>query len=186
MKPHYFLAIDIPEEIADMIYKWTLNIKKEWTFQNWVHREDYHMTLAFLGTIDDKQRIENLCKKLENVGKNISPFSLKVSHIGTFGREQFPRILWIGVEESDALHQLRKSVYNVCLECEFSLDPRPFKPHITVAKKWKGEDPIHIENGSDLFIKKEEFHVHSFKLFKTDVLRIPKYERILEFPLSEE
>jgi len=184
MNPHYFIAIDIPDEITDIIHEWTEKMQKDWEFKSWVHRQDYHITLAFLGFIEDEQRLELLCEKLQHIGNNSSPFSLKVSHIGTFGREQFPRILWFGVEENNSLHLLRNQVYDACKQCEFSLDPRPFHPHITVAKKWKGEGPIQLEQGVELFTDKKEFQVKSFKLFQTHLLRTPKYKKIYHFPFS--
>lgn len=150
-------------------------------FQKWVHPEDYHLTFAFLGSADQVK----LEKAVENVRKGLigfSSFSLKISSYGTFGRSDSPRIFWIGVEEEPRLHQLQQIIHKACNEAGFELETRPFRPHITIARKWKGEYPYPkgIESDIDL-----PFKADTVALYQTHLDRIPKYEAIETFILHE-
>ncbi|MDQ0161011.1 RNA 2',3'-cyclic phosphodiesterase [Aeribacillus alveayuensis] len=181
MKPHYFLAVDLSKEINNSIYQWTSEIKRKWPFDKWVYREDYHITLAFLGPIESEKQLERLYRDVSDAIKGVGPFSLQISDIGVFGRPESPRILWVGIEKSKELDELRNRVYNACVQIGFSLDSRAFKPHITVARKYKGKHPFIIKEVDRSSLKKMDFQVGSIKLFQTNVNQIPKYERIREF-----
>ena len=46
---HYFFALALPSEVKRDLHALSESIQKEFPFKKWVHPEDYHITLAFLG-----------------------------------------------------------------------------------------------------------------------------------------
>ena len=180
LKPHYFLALSLPEETKRYLNDSMEPMRLEDSFKKWVHPEDYHLTLAFLGSADE------LGPVMDKVGRLTHPsFSLTLSGFGTFGKSDSPRILWMGVEPSDMLHRLRDHVFGACEEAGFQLDQRPFSPHITVGRKWNGEKPFTQQwlNGC----KPPERHMFTATevvLYQTHPDRLPKYEAIHTIPLQ--
>jgi 2'-5' RNA ligase len=46
---HFFFAVSIPEETKLIMKKHCEQLKEKIPFSRWVHYEDIHITLAFLG-----------------------------------------------------------------------------------------------------------------------------------------
>lgn len=136
MKRHYFIAVPLPEEVKHYLFGVAHEVASMYSFKRWVHREDYHITLAFLGPSEEQQW--KAC--MEDIEKEISfmlPFQLHVSHVGIFGLLERPRIFWCGLSENEVLRTLQKKVAQVCRQHQYKIDEKPFRPHITMARKYE-------------------------------------------------
>jgi RNA 2',3'-cyclic 3'-phosphodiesterase len=182
---HYFFALSLPSNIKEQIREWMDSYKIELSFYKWVHQEDYHLTLAFLGAATDDQ-LYKVTSKMEEALAMIPSFPLTISHLGTFGNQPSPRIFWIGVNEEERLHQIREKVYQVCEQVGFPLDKRPFRPHITVARKWIGDHPFSIKLVQQTPSKTMDwtFQADTVTLYRTHMNRLPKYEAVWQKKLS--
>ncbi|MGD6816925.1 RNA 2',3'-cyclic phosphodiesterase [Metabacillus sp. 84] len=180
MGTHYFLAVRIPEQLAEQMHQQFVH-DESLQFGRWVHPLDYHITLAFLGEPDTEEQLLQLTEDLTDK-INKQEFTLKVSETGTFGAEESPRIFWAGVNHSEALAELREMVYQSCLHNGFKLDKRPFKPHITAARKWTGRRPY--EGPSGKLPEMATFSVRSVELLETRMEDTPKYKTIRSFRLK--
>ncbi|RKI99580.1 RNA 2',3'-cyclic phosphodiesterase, partial [Butyricicoccus sp. 1XD8-22] len=52
---HYFFAVKLPDEVKTFMSEWVQKNKREYPFARWVHPEDYHITLAFLGFAEEQK-----------------------------------------------------------------------------------------------------------------------------------
>ena len=132
-----------------------------------VSLKNIHFTLLFLGEIS-----EEMSKKVQNALNTIefSPFEVIFSGVGAFPKPKYPRVVWIGTDESGG-EQLKKLARNV----EEKLSPlgfrndKPFKPHVTVfrIKNRVGDisDELARINSSSLGIQK----ILEIKLKKSDL-----------------
>ncbi|MFE8703374.1 RNA 2',3'-cyclic phosphodiesterase [Cytobacillus sp. FJAT-54145] len=186
-KAHYFYAISLPREVKEMLNEQMVDLKSKLSFKTWVHHEDLHITLAFLGHAPELK----LKSSVELVKRNIvdcPSFTLTIHQLGVFGKQEFPRIFWADVQKEPLLDGVRKQVFSSCLEAGFELETRPFRPHITFARKWVGDQPFtqqQLEN-SNIFSKQPvTFTANEVVLYQTNLDRIPKYETIQTFPLSQ-
>ncbi|MBJ8032188.1 RNA 2',3'-cyclic phosphodiesterase, partial [Bacillus cereus group sp. N21] len=76
------------------------------------HKEDYHITLSFLGSATEEQ-LEGIKNGLQTlIEKKELPFTLQ--GFSTFGMEDRPRIFWAKVSENHELFQLQKQVHAIC------------------------------------------------------------------------
>lgn len=177
---HYFIAVPLPKEWKEELQVYMKELKSKYPFTRWVHPDDLHITLAFLGNMEESQK-EKLVSLIMDVAAQHHSFSLNLNELGTFGNPQSPRIFWLGIENCPSLNALRKDVYASCGEVGFQLDSRPFHPHITLARKWKGpgsinQDTLHSE-------RKGTFEVNRIILYETHLNKLPKYEEKEIFPL---
>ncbi len=83
-----------------------------------------HMTLAFIG-----EWHEDVLPVLPRIAR---PFAVTLSHPGLFPEA---KVLWAGVEASEALDRLAQHVRHNLAGCGIPFDPKPFYPHITLARK---------------------------------------------------
>ena len=69
MQRHYFIAVRLPEEVKYYLSEVARKVSSLYSFKRWVHREDYHITLAFLGPSEEQQWkacMEDIKKKLHS------------------------------------------------------------------------------------------------------------------------
>ena len=182
---HYFWAVRIPDHVIQIIHKELTEIKPIFQFKRWVDLNDYHITLAFLGSIN-QQKLPSTIKSVGDAINNQKAFKLDIEGLNVFGSPKAPRIFWGAVNEVKQLFQLQEIVHKTCLEAGFSLETRPYHPHITLARKWgKNED----FNRDDLVTynpfreKALSFQVNEVVLYKSNLESTPKYESIATFSL---
>lgn len=175
---HFFFAVKIPDEIKLLIKEKCDKLKEIFPFSTWVHHEDLHITLAFLGNAPS----EKLSNAVGNVNAALSGrngFHLEMNKLGTFGKEESPRIFWLDTKESNELEAVRKKVFTACTEAGFQLETRHFKPHITLARKWKGEQHFH-KKLLDVWMEFQPepllFNISEVVLYQTHLDKTPKYE----------
>lgn len=184
-KHHYFLAVKLPKEIKSFLQNWIDDKREKYPFTKWVYPEDYHITLVFLGFVDERKRDE-LIKKVKELLSKENSFQLTLSQLGIFGLTKSPRIFWAGVNESKPLHALQKKLYDECVKMNFQLDKKPFNPHITLARKWDEQFdfqkekliPITTNEGKQL-----SFFVKEIVLYETHLNKRPKYKEFKVFSL---
>jgi RNA 2',3'-cyclic 3'-phosphodiesterase len=183
---HFFIAVPIEVDSRTAIQNWLVSNKDNLPFQSWVHQEDYHITLAFLGHVDTDEQLKRLSQLVRDKVVNLSPFTLSIKGLDVFGKKDAPRIFWAGIEESSALHNLQKQVFHACKEIGFSLDSKPFRPHITLARRWKSDKPFVKPEvfGEALHNEHQSFLVKKIHLYQTHLDRVPKYEAIDVFHLQ--
>lgn len=175
---HFFFAIKIPEETKLMMKKNCERLKEILPFNRWVHHEDLHITLAFLGNAP----YENLSNAVDNVHEALREtkgFLLELNKLGIFGKVESPRIFWVDTKESMELEAVRNKVFTACVEAGFQLETRPFKSHITLARKWAGDqhfDKKLLEVWNDLQPDPLIFKVNEVSLYQTHLDKTPKYE----------
>ncbi|PLR98192.1 RNA 2',3'-cyclic phosphodiesterase [Bacillus sp. T33-2] len=183
---HFFYALAIPENEKADLNKKCISLQKEFPFKKWTHPMDFHITLAFLGAAPEVKL--NISKDLLLPGiKKFHPFPLAIQKLGTFGKNDSPRIFWAGVQNEPKLHEIRDNVYSACLKAGFQLETRPFKPHITLARTWVADSAFSsaaLDESNPFGEEPLTFIAHEVVLYKTNIGKSPKYEAISTFTLA--
>jgi 2'-5' RNA ligase len=182
--PHFFLALSLPEPVREVLRKKADQLRQNDPFKQWPDPRDYHITLAFLGAAEPRQ-IDKVQRKMAAVSTHCESFSVTLDKLGIFGRKDRPRILWAGVSAGQELYDLQRKVHEVCRSVGFKLDRRPYKPHITLAKKWNGEQTLDRSTRND-DLDTVSWQVKEITLYQTHLRRVPKYEPVQSFPLHVE
>lgn len=105
----------------------------------WVEPENLHLTLLFLGEVDDRD-LPAVCKACQLAAGGLPEFNVTVEGAGCFPNPRRPRVLWIGVglgrDEVVAVHDALEGPL-LDLGC-YRREERKFTPHITLGRV-KGE-----------------------------------------------
>ena len=145
--PRVFFGLEIP----DAVKKRLLAIQGPVTGAKWQNRSQLHLTLAFLGEVDD-QCVPDLCQAASGV--QVPVFEMEVLGLGTFGRAESPRNLWAGVSGEEALRGLQHALSEKLAEAGCEPGPSAFQPHITLARFRKQAGsvvPLLEAHGNDRF-----------------------------------
>lgn len=175
---HFFFAVKIPQETKLIMKQHSESLKENLPFSRWVHHEDLHITLAFLGNAPS-EKLSSAMEKVEETLSGEKGFNLEISKLGIFGKLDSPRIFWADTKESNELQAVRKKVSTACTDAGFQLETRPFKPHITLARKWTGDKPFQkslLDVWNELQSEPIHFKVSEVVLYQTHLDKTPKYE----------
>lgn len=184
-----FVAVDPGKAVIDQIERSLEKLRRVSPKSKWVHASDCHITLVFLGQIDD-DRVPLFASALASATKKHQPFELVFKGGGSFGAPKNPRVLWSDVQgDLAALHALQADVTAAFLPLGFVSEDRPFKAHLTLARaREHGGDKALAECAQ--ILQKSDFGrspVNEVILFRSDLdSKGPKYTAIERVPLSAE
>jgi 2'-5' RNA ligase len=101
----------------------------------WVRPEHMHLTLAFMGDADESHAgaiVEAMSQPIA-----MDPFGVSFGGLGVFPPRGAPRVLWLGLATgAEEVVQAQRIVAHRLGEARVALDPRPFHPHLTLAR-WR-------------------------------------------------
>jgi 2'-5' RNA ligase len=131
-----FTAIDISDEARRKVSAYVETLCGE--FSNlrvgWEKAEKLHLTLKFLGDIDDRH-LKNLIEAVEKTARQIKSFKLEIAETGVFPSPRNARILWLGLKnEQGSLQKLNEILEIECEKIGFEKEKRNFKAHLTIAR----------------------------------------------------
>ena len=98
----------------------------------WVPAENLHVTLHFLGEVDD-QGLERLRQALA-APFSIAPFAIELDRVEVAPPHGRPRVLWLTGAASEAARQLHQAAGERIVAAGRRVEPRPFAAHVTLAR----------------------------------------------------
>jgi len=123
--PRLFVAIDVPAAVtaalADLRATPSPGVR-------WVPPDKMHLTLRFLG----ESEVAATAAALATVTG--PSFSLALEGVGRFPPTGGAKVLWVGVRPCEALLRLQADVEAAFAREGFPPDPRPYAPHVTLAR----------------------------------------------------
>ncbi|MFA5389090.1 MAG: RNA 2',3'-cyclic phosphodiesterase [Candidatus Omnitrophota bacterium] len=129
-----FIALEIDEQTKQKILHLLDTLKKSGADAKWLTENQLHLTLKFLGNIED-----NMTQKISGVLSDISgsarPFAINFSETGAFPDLEHPRVICLGIGKgAEHLEALNREIENSLEELGFKKEERPFKPHLTLGR----------------------------------------------------
>jgi RNA 2',3'-cyclic 3'-phosphodiesterase len=128
-----FVALNLPEAERFGLHEAARPIREAVGAAAWVAPGNLHLTLKFLGDVDETRRIA-LGERLREIGATHRPLTLDVGGGGVFPNFRAPRIVWMGVAPDVRLELLYHDVERACDGLGFPMDGRAFRPHITLGR----------------------------------------------------
>ncbi len=139
-----FIAIELPTETRSGLERITGKLKASAGDVRWVKTDDIHLTLKFLGDVEE-ERIAEIGGCIEHCVQAISPFPLAVRGLGAFPSDHSPQVIWIGAaDESGSLSRMQRTLEDGLSRLGFKKEKRPFSPHLTLGrlKSPRGKDAV--------------------------------------------
>src|SRR4029077_10512280 len=96
-----FIAVDLGQPIRDRCVALQEMLARTGTEVKWVEEENLHVTLLFLGEVEDRA-VPALCRAVAEVCAARDTFPLSVETVGCFPTPRRPRTVWVGVGEGGA------------------------------------------------------------------------------------
>jgi 2'-5' RNA ligase len=138
-----FVGITIDDQVRQKIAAAQERLKERLGPIRWVSTENLHLTLKFLGAVEEVQ-VAQLTDSLASALSGHERIHLSVTGLGVFPTVRRARILWAGLE-GQGLEPLAESIEKGLELIGFARESRPFQPHLTIGR-WRvpAKDPLHI------------------------------------------
>ena len=165
-----FLAIEIPEPIRRQLLSPLKARRHDGVRPS--PAEQLHITLRFLGETPPE-----LQKSIEKTLKELPswrPFELTLEGSGLLPSRRQPKVLYVGIRESEGLLALKESIDAALFKARAPGEGGKFRPHLTVARLKDNLDrelcqslPAVYGKMKPLTFKVEAFSLHSSELRPT-------------------
>jgi 2'-5' RNA ligase len=129
-----FLAIELAEEARAYLERELQKLRSSLPQVSWTDPAGLHLTLAFLGELDD-QRLAQAAEAGMEAASQHKPFTLRIAELGTFGPPHQPRVIWTGIAGNlTRLLALHATLAASLTSRGFPAEERPYSPHLTLAR----------------------------------------------------
>jgi 2'-5' RNA ligase len=152
-----FLAVELSQELRAGLTTTQQELKRKietgmtrHTRISWVQPSSIHLTVKFLGDMDE-QALDPLLVAVEHAIGNQPAVNVPLDRLGAFPRPQSPRVLWAGPSETwergaeaRRMLEIHGAIEQACEDLRFLRETKPFSPHLTLARIRLGERHVGI------------------------------------------
>lgn len=124
--PRLFTGLEVPDDVRQSLSM----LRGGLPGARWIDPENYHMTLRFVGDVDDMVARE-IVFMLGNVRRN--GFELRLDGLSSFGGRK-PRAVVASVAPSPAVMELQADHERLMQRIGIEPEGRKFIPHVTLAR----------------------------------------------------
>lgn len=135
-----FIAIELPGEVKKRLLRIQESLGKREGEPGWVKPSNMHLTLKFLGSIDE-ERVSTISEALKSAAEDIAPFSVTTKGVVLKGRH----LLWVAFKESIELESLKEALDYELEAIGITRDKKPYTPHLTLRRVKKREQFLELK-----------------------------------------
>ena len=152
-----FLAVELSQELRAGLTTIQQELKRKIetgmsrnTRISWVQPSSIHLTIKFLGDMDE-QALDPLLVAVTHAIGNQPAVNVPLDRLGAFPRPQSPRVLWAGPSENwergaeaRRMVEIHGVIEQACEGVGFVRETKVFSPHLTLARIRLGERYVGI------------------------------------------
>jgi RNA 2',3'-cyclic 3'-phosphodiesterase len=179
-----FIAVLPPPGILDEVERAIARHRPAWPGVRWLPRDNWHLTLTFLGEVDEVVH-DRLLPRLDRVAHRHAPFDLEFAGAGAFPRPAQARVVWTGLRgDLAALARLAATTSAAARRAGAPPDRhKKFNPHLSVARVRESTDLRPVVAALDPFTG-TPWPVDSIHLVRSNLGQAVRYETLHSWPLD--
>lgn len=160
-----FLAINFTDSVKRQIFEMIHYLEPKVRQGKFVPPENLHLTLEFLGEIEET-KIHEIAEIMDTL--NFENFKMHLNKLGYF-KTGNGRIYWLGMEENEGLLKIQRQLHQKLLEKDYKLESRPYTPHITIGRKIKLKEDLNMY-AIEKRLKQIEINVQTIDLMESKIV----------------
>lgn len=158
-----FIAIELPPKIKQHLGDIARQLGRCDVTAAWVKPDNLHLTLKFLGDINDVQ-LPGLTAKINQLAQQQGAFTATLNGFGFFPSPKQPRILYASIQEPLPFKQLVQHLDRLLEPSGFAPE-QYFTPHITLARIKNIKNLERLQQQLDDMPLQQTFTVSAVTLF---------------------
>ena len=151
-----FIALELTEHVRKRLTQLQETLTRAGTTLKWVEPDNFHLTLLFLGEIDERELVD-VCRAVQREAEQFSPFVMGIGELGCFPTPRRPRVVWVGVDEgAEQVIAVHDAIEEALLDLGcYRRENRRYTPRVTLGRVKGKESTADL---SQLVSKKAEWH----------------------------
>lgn len=134
MNVRLFIAVEITGETRKKLTAFQDKLKKAGADVGWVAPENIHITLKFIGSLDEG-KIDAVTDIIKESVTHIQPFNLDYSGVGVFPAPRNPRVIFAqAIDTGGVLARIHERLDNQLMSLGVEHEDRKFDAHLTVGR----------------------------------------------------
>lgn len=143
-----FVALELDERARKLLADYQQQLSSLDQAVRWVHPEQIHLTLKFLGEVPDQQ-VPLVAKALDALDDQPA-FDFEMEGVGYFGSPRSPRVIWAGVRAPNPpLTTLQGICEEVLSPLGYPPEGRAYSPHLTLGRVKDFQAGKHVADAVD-------------------------------------
>lgn len=140
LKLRAFFGLPLPETSREPLARFLETCSSIAPEFRWVAAANLHLTVRFIGSVE-RELVDGVAGDLASAG--LRGFELQLGDLGTFKRGRLVRVVWLGLREGgEQAAELAARVEKACSRAGLAPEPRPFQPHLTLARARRREGGV--------------------------------------------
>lgn len=137
-----FVAVVPSEEAVDHLEEF-LEPRRSAAAFRWATPEQFHVTLAFLATVEDRH-LDELVERLGRAAARRTAFETRVAGGGAFPNAGRARVVWAGLDLDEQgrteLDRMATGARAAASRTGIAVEGKRFRPHLTLARLGRPEE----------------------------------------------
>ncbi len=159
-----FLALEVSDPVVDYLKRVIEKLSKRAPEVKWVKRDAIHITLKFLGQIEEEVAAK-IQEALKPIGSRFTPFMVSLKEIDAFPSRRRARVVIVRLNKGvDEIKAVSEEVEEGLTVFDFEREAREYTPHITLGRV---KAPAAFPDGDMPPLETMEFMVDGLVLFKS-------------------
>ena len=166
-----FIAVKLPETVLAAIAGVQERLAAHGFNVRWVTTGNIHLTLKFLGEVDEDE-LDGIAAVLTEAVHGFAPLRLAAAGVGVFPSANRARVIWVGLSgQLSQLAALQRSIEDRLATIGYPHEKRPFTGHLTLGRVKGPIAAFRLTAAMDAFrdFASETFEVDRVVLFKSDL-----------------
>jgi 2'-5' RNA ligase len=136
-----FICLEVPAEDRAKIGDLQTELRSHGARVSWTNPASIHLTLAFLGDVEEA-RLTDIAVAVKEAVAEARSFHLRIEGTGGFPSLDRPRVLWVGVAgDLDDLAAIQQRLQRGLERLGFPREQKRFTPHLTIGRVKDVHDP---------------------------------------------
>ena len=129
-----FIAVEVGSPAREVMLRLLKQLSSELTGVRWTQPDQLHLTLKFLGDIDNRD-LPEACNQMRAACEGVEAFTVSLVGLGAFPKNKPPRVLWSGIEQgAEQLALLHQRLDSSLVGVGAPADGRGYTPHLTLGR----------------------------------------------------
>lgn len=183
-----FIAVDLDDSLRIALGRVQDQLRDIALRLRYVAPDAMHLTVKFLGEIDDRI-VSEVSARLDGIAGATSPFDFAIDGLGAFAdRRERIRVVFAGIDDIDnRLIRLASELDDAMMAFGIRAEARPFHPHLTLGRC---RQPVRLPEVSEFIAQNaaRQFggqHVGHLSLYESTVGKSgPVYRSVSTHPLG--
>jgi len=180
-----FVAVSVADALKEAVADLIDSLKTAGADVKWVKPENLHLTLKFLGDVDEA-RVDEIARAISIGSEGTESFDISLAGVGAFPSVRRPKVVWVGVDRGkDFLVSLSERVEDRLALLGFEKEKRKFSPHLTIGRLRREGRPGDLPNRLAVQFDGGECRIDRVRLMKSTLTpQGPTYEELRQIILK--